>query len=302
MSSAPQPAIAAAPLVMSSPAWRDYGLVDSGGGRKLERYGSVRVIRPEAQCFWAPALDEATWDMADAVFEGAGDDDLGRWRFLRRPPETWPMTWRDIRFDARLTAFRHLGVFPEQAANWAWLADTLADEPPGARILNLFGYTGVATLVAAAGGASVTHLDASKKAVGWARGNALTAGLAAAPIRWICDDGRAYVRREIRRGEVYQGIILDPPKYGRGPSGEVWKLYEDLPELLAGCAALLAHDARFLLLNAYSERLTGLALAGLMAECLTGRGGRIDWGELALAEESGRYGVGVSFFARWQAT
>lgn len=302
MSSASQPAIAAAPLVISAPAWEDYGLVDSGGGRKLERYGPVRVIRPEPQCFWAPALEQLEWDSADAVFEGAGEDDQGRWRFLRRPPEAWPITWRDIQFDARLTAFRHLGVFPEQAANWAWLAHALAEGPPGARVLNLFGYTGVASLVAAAGGAAVTHLDASKKAITWARANAQTAGLSAAPVRWICEDARAYVRREVRRGERYQGIILDPPKYGRGPSGEVWRLYEDLPELMAGCVALLAPDARFLLLNAYSERLTGLALAGLMAQSLAGRGGRIDWGELALAEESGRYGVGVSFFARWQAT
>jgi 23S rRNA (cytosine1962-C5)-methyltransferase len=301
MSSLSQPAIAASPRVMSAPAWTDYGLMDSGGGRKLERYGAVRVIRPEAQCFWAPALDQAQWDLADAVFEGAGEEDQGRWRFTRRPPETWPMAWRDVRFDARLTAFRHLGVFPEQAANWAWLADTLTQTPPGPRILNLFGYTGVASLIAAAGGASVTHLDASKKAVGWARANAQTAGLGEAPIRWICEDARAYVRREARRGELYQGVILDPPKYGRGPSGEVWRLYEDLPELMAGCAALLAPDARFLLLNAYSERLTGLALAGLMAQCLAGRGGRIDWGELALTEEGGRHGVGVSFFARWQA-
>jgi len=306
MSSLSPPAIAAAPLVMSAPAWADYGLVDSGGGRKLERYGLVRVIRPEAQCLWAPALDQAEWDRADAVFEGAGDDDQGRWRFRDRPlershPETWPMTWRDIRFEARLTAFRHLGVFPEQAANWAWLADTLNQGPTGARILNLFGYTGLASLVAAAAGAAVTHLDASKKAVGWARANAVTAGLAEAPIRWICEDARVYVRREVRRGELYQGIILDPPKYGRGPSGEVWRLYEDLPGLMAGCAALLTPDARFLLINAYSERLTGLALAGLMAQCLAGRGGHIDWGELALTEESGRYGVGVSFFARWRA-
>lgn len=302
MSSTAQPAIAAAPLALSAPAWDDYTLHDTGGGRKLESYGPVQVIRPEPQCLWAPALDQVSWDMADAVFEGADEDDQGSWRFRGGPPpETWPMAWRDIRFEARLTAFRHLGVFPEQAANWAWLSDTLAERPPGARILNLFGYTGVASLVAAAGGASVTHLDASKKAVGWARANAQTAGLARAPIRWICEDARAYVRREVRRGELYQGIILDPPKYGRGPSGEVWRLYKDLPELMAGCAALLAPDARFLLLNAYSERLTGLALAGLMAQCLAGRGGHIEWGELALTEESGRYGVGVSFFARWQA-
>jgi 23S rRNA (cytosine1962-C5)-methyltransferase len=301
MSSPSPPAIAAAPLVMSAPAWADYALMDSGGGRKLERYGPIRVIRPEPQCLWRPTLGEEAWEGADAVFEGTTDDDQGRWRFRGRPPQSWPMAWRDIRFEARLTAFRHLAVFPEHAANWDWLAKTLEAAPRGARILNLFGYTGVASLVAASKGASVTHLDASKKAIGWARANAQTAGLAQAPIRWICEDARAYVGREVRRGELYQGVILDPPKYGRGPSGEVWRLYEDLPDLMSGCAALLAPDARFLLLNAYSERLTGLALAGLMAQSLAGRGGRIDWGELALAEESGRYGVGVSFFARWRA-
>jgi 23S rRNA (cytosine1962-C5)-methyltransferase len=167
--------------------------------------------------------------------------------------------------------------------------------------LNLFGYTGVATLAAAAAGASVTHLDASKKSVSWARENAMASGLTEAPIRWLCEDARTYVRREVRRGALYQGIVLDPPKYGRGPGGEVWRLYEDLPDLMSGCAALLADDAQFLLLNAYSERLTGLALAGLLAEALRGRDGSIDWGELALMEASGDRGVGVSFFARWSA-
>ncbi len=291
---------------MRTTGWSDYALIDSGAGRKLERYGPVTVVRPEPQCLWRPGLGEAAWLAAHAVFEPSDEEDAGRWRFASASPAPWTMTWRDIAFRARLTAFRHLAVFPEQAANWAWLADRLKAEsaqaakaPP--RILNLFGYTGVASLVAAAGGAVVTHVDASKKAVAWGKENAVLAGLDAAPIRWICEDARKWVARELRRGARYDGIILDPPKYGRGPDGEVWRLHDDLPGLIAGCEALLAEGASFLLLNAYSERLSGLALAGLMAEACSARGGAIDWGELALMEQTGSRGVGLSFFARWSA-
>jgi 23S rRNA (cytosine1962-C5)-methyltransferase len=296
------PIIADAPMVMCSQAWSDYQLLDTGSGRKLEQYGPFRIIRPEPQCLWSPRMDPAEWGQADAVFESADDDEQGRWKYRNPLPGSWPMVWRKICFNARLTGFRHLGVFPEHAANWAWISEKLASHPGGARILNLFGYTGVATLAAAATGAAVTHLDASKKSMGWARENALASGLTDAPIRWLCEDARAYVRREARRGAQYQGIILDPPKYGRGPGGEVWRLYEDLPDLLTGCASLLAPDAQFLLLNAYSERLTGLSLACLMADVLKARGGAIEWGELSLMESSGDRGVGVSFFARWSAT
>jgi 23S rRNA (cytosine1962-C5)-methyltransferase len=296
-----RPVIAADPIALRTRAWANYGLIDSGGGRKLERYGLYRVVRPEPQCLWSPALPAAEWERADAVFDPSDEDEAGRWRFARKLPETWPMAWGPVRFHGRFAAFRHLAVFPEQAANWAWLSETLAGSGPETRVLNLFGYTGVASLVAAAAGASVTHVDASKKSVGWARENAELSGLAAAPVRWICEDARAYVRREERRGSRYQGIILDPPKYGRGPGGEVWRLHEDLPGLVAGCAGLLADDAKFLLLNAYSERISGLALAGLLADVMPGRDGRIDWGELDLIEEGGARGVGLSFFARWSA-
>ena len=294
------PGIAPEPMVMKTTGWSDHGLIDSGGGRKLERYGPYRVVRPEGQCLWTPTLPAADWTGADAVFEASDDEDAGRWRFTRPMPESWPMSWRGVKFHGRFTAFRHLAVFPEQAANWAWLDEWIAARP-GLKVLNLFGYTGVASLVAAARGANVTHVDASKKAVGWARENAALSGLTVAPVRWICEDARKYVQREVRRGSRYNGIILDPPKYGRGPTGEVWRLYEDLPELIAGCAALLGDDASFLLLNAYSERLSGLALAGLLGQVLPGRAGVIDWGELALMEESGGRGAGLSFFARWSA-
>jgi 23S rRNA (cytosine1962-C5)-methyltransferase len=280
--------------------------LDSGHGRKLERYGRVTVVRPEPQCWWAPRLPEQVWDRADAVFDPSDEEDAGRWRFSgRAPPETWPLSWNAARFHARLTPFRHLAFFPEQAANWEWLDQAVRQrvaaggDPP--RVLNLFGYTGVASLVCAAAGAAVTHVDASKKAIGYARENAALSGLEQAPVRWICEDARRYVQREIKRGSTYDGIILDPPKYGRGPTGEVWRLFEDLPALAAQCVALLSPNASFLLLNAYAARVSGVALAHLLAEEMPGRGGEIDWGELVLSEggETGRE-IGLSFFARWR--
>ncbi len=286
---------------MRTTAWDDYALLDSGDGRKLERYGPYKVVRPEPQCLWPPRLPAAVWDEADAVFDPTDEEDAGRWRFQGKPRETWPMAWRQARFNARFTAFRHLAFFPEQAANWDWLETRIRSlaEPP--RVLNLFGYTGVASLVCAAAGAAVTHVDASKKAIGWARENAELSGLADRPIRWICEDARRYVQREVRRGSQYEGIILDPPKYGRGPTGEVWRLFEDLPELSALCAQLLSDKAAFLILNAYAARISGAALASLIAERLDGRGGMVEWGELALSEDSGEREIGLSFYARWSA-
>ncbi|HEY1881142.1 MAG TPA: class I SAM-dependent methyltransferase [Caulobacteraceae bacterium] len=294
------PRLASSPAALSAQSWPDHALVDSGGGRKLERYGPHLVVRPEPQCLWRPRLADLDWDQAVAVFEPADEDEAGRWRFRGEAHEAWPMAWRDVRFLARFTAFRHLAVFPEHAATWEWIVDRLAPRP-GARMLNLFGYTGIASLAAASVGAAVTHVDASRRAVGWARENAALSGLEDAPIRWICEDARKWVAREVRRGARYDAILLDPPKFGRGPAGETWRLYDDLPDLMAGCAALLSETPSFLILNAYSERLTGLALANLISGVLGPRGGEIDWGELALAEETGGRAVGLSFFARWSA-
>ena len=294
------PLLAEAPLVARAGGWTDYGLVDSGDGRKLERCGPYSLVRPEPQCLWRPRLDAKIWDGADAMFDPSDEDEAGRWRFARAAPDAWPMGWGEVKFLGRFTAFRHLGFFPEQAANWSWL-DAHLRQKPGAKVLNLFGYTGVASLVCAAADAAVTHVDASKKAIGWARENAELSDLTDRPIRWICEDARRYVQREVRRGVQYDGIILDPPKYGRGPNGEVWKLFENLPELLSLCVSLLSPDASFLILNAYAERVSGLSLASLLGDTMAGRGGHIDWGELALMEEAGERGVGLSFFARWSA-
>ena len=293
------PHVADIPEVMRTTAWPDYALIDSGDGKKLERYGRFSVVRPEPQCFWSPRLPHL-WAEADAVFDPESEDeDGGRWRLAGRIPPTWDMAWEDVRWTSRLTPFRHLAFFPEQAANWTWLRDQIAG-PDGPRVLNLFGYTGVASLVCAAAGARVTHVDASKKSVAWARENAALSGLEDRPVRWIVEDARRYVAREVKRGSQYEGIILDPPKYGRGPDGEVWRLFEDLPGLARDCAALLSEGASFLLLNAYAARVSGPALAHLLAEACAERGGTIDWGELALAEDQtdGRE-IGLSFFARW---
>jgi 23S rRNA (cytosine1962-C5)-methyltransferase len=287
-------------MVLRTRGWADYALIDSGEGKKLERYGPVTVVRPEPQCAWRPRLGPEAWAKADAVFDPADEEDDGRWKLARPVAETRPLAWGDARFLARLTPFRHLAFFPEQAANWAVLAERLAAIPGQTRVLNLFGYTGVASLVAAAAGAEVTHVDASKRSVAWARENAALSGLADRPVRWIVEDARKYVQREVRRGSRYEMVILDPPKYGRGPGGEVWRLFEDLPGLLADSAALLSGEADMLLVNAYAARISGLSLAHLMAGLLEGRSGRIDWGELALVE-AGEHAreIGLSFFARW---
>jgi len=298
-----KPIFAPAPLVARTCAWADYALLDSGDGRKFERYGPITVVRPEPQCWWKPRLSEETWLNADAVFDPAPseDDEAGRWKTRRPLPPTWPLQWSETRFLARLTPFRHLGFFPEQAANWTYLSDRVRALPGEKRVLNLFGYTGVASLAAAAHGAHVTHVDASKKSVGYARENAALSELNEHPMRWIVEDARRYVQREVRRGSKYEIIVLDPPKYGRGPTGEVWRLFEDLAGLLQDCAALLSDQGDTLLLNAYAARISGLSLAHLLAEAMQGRGGHIDWGELALVEEGPEAReIGLSFFARWR--
>ncbi|MDO1558751.1 class I SAM-dependent methyltransferase [Brevundimonas sp. 2R-24] len=294
------PRIADQPTTLVTRPWEDYALLDSGHGRKLERYGDRRVVRPEPQCLWGPR-EPALWDAPDAEFDPSDEEDAGRWRFAAPQPDSFPLGWRDVRFHGRFTAFRHLAFFPEQAANWEWLTGRVRtlDQP---RVLNLFGYTGVASLAMAAAGARVTHVDASKKAVAWARQNAELSGLAEAPVRWIVEDARKYLTREVKRASQYEGIVLDPPKYGRGPDGDVWRLFEDTPGLIADCVRVLSPDASFLLINAYAARISGLSLAQLLRDALAERGGVVDWGELALAEEGedGR-AIGLSFFARWSA-
>ena len=280
--------------------WADFGLVDSGHGRKLERYGRFRFIRPEPQAMWAPA--SADWK-ADGEFIGGSDEDGGgRWQLSSNVPERWamkrPSPGGEISFWANNTPFRHLGFFPDMGAQFDWLASRIK---PGDRVMNMFGYTGVGSLIAARAGAQVTHVDASKKSVAAARDNAALSGLGDAPVRWIIDDALKFLRREVRRGAKYHGLIFDPPKYGRGPDGEVWQLERDLPELVDLARQLLADDARFFVLTVYAIRMSALALHPLVDQAMGERGGSIEVGDMAIREETRGLLLPTAIFARWSA-
>ncbi len=279
--------------------WPDFALLDSGDGRKLERYGDVRLIRPEPQALWSPASPD--W-RADGEFVPASDDEGGgRWNLSPRVPrDGWPLAWEGLRFTAQTTPFRHLGFFPDMAPVWRWMREQLP-RPEQGEVMNLFGYTGLASLAMAAHGARVVHVDASKKSVAQARANAALSGLETAPIRWIVDDASAFAAREVRRGRRYQGILLDPPKFGRGPNGELWRLEEHLPPLIRDCASLLADDARFLFLTVYAVRMSALAIGELLRQSLGSRGGRVEAGELAIREEARGLALPTAIWARWSA-
>lgn len=285
------------PQVLSGVGWEDYGLIDSGHGRKLERYGRYRFIRPEPQAMWEPRL--SNWDADGEFVPGSDEDGGGRWRFDRPVPrEGWPLGRGAVKFTAQCTPFRHLGFFPDMAPVWDWMDQQLAGDDDAAT-LNLFGYTGVGTLSLSEHG-PVTHVDASKKSVAQARENAALSDMAARPIRWLVDDAAKFAAREVRRGRRYDGIILDPPKFGRGPGGEVWRLEEHLPGLLGDCRALLDQDSRFLFLTVYAVRMSALALAGLMDGIFRDLPGQVEHGELAVREEGadGRL-LPTAIFARW---
>jgi 23S rRNA (cytosine1962-C5)-methyltransferase len=291
------------PLILAGEGWADYGLIDSGDGRKLERYGPHRFIRPEPQALWTPRLER--W-ASDGEFVPASDEDGGgRWQFARPvPQEGWPLAWDDVRFMAQCTPFRHLGFFPDMAPVWEWMRGQLRPRLRGDAhsfaTLNLFGYTGVGTLALSRLG-PVTHVDASKKSVAQARANAELSTMAERPIRWIVDDAAKFAAREVRRGKRYDGIVLDPPKFGRGPEGEVWRLEDHLPGLVADCRRLLDAESRFLFLTVYAVRMSSLAIAGLLAEALADLPGTIEHGDLAVREEGqgGRL-LPTAIFARWR--
>lgn len=285
------------PVLMIGPGWDQFGLVDSGQGQKLERYGRYRFIRPEPQALWTPRL--AQWD-ADGEFVPASDEDGGgRWQFNGPVPrDGWDMARGDVKFTAQCTPFRHLGFFPDMAPVWDWM-DQRLDGVEQASTLNLFGYTGVGTLSLSRHG-PVTHVDASKKSVAQARANAALSGMADRPVRWIVDDAVKFTAREVRRGRRYHGVILDPPKFGRGPEGEVWRLEDGLPTLVADCAKLLDETSRFLFLTVYAVRMSSLALAGLLEQALAHLPGTIEHGDLALREEGeGGRVLPTAIFARW---
>ena len=289
--------LALQPALMIGTGWDQFGLVDSGHGRKLERYGPYRFIRPEAQALWAPRL--ADWSAHGEFVPGSDEDGGGRWQLDRTVPrEGWDMARGDVRFAASCSPFRHLGFFPDMAPVWDWM-DARLNGLAEASTLNLFGYTGVGTLSLSRHG-PVTHVDASKKSVAQARANAALSGMGDRPVRWIVDDAVKFTAREVRRARRYHGVILDPPKFGRGPEGEVWRLEEGLPGLVADCARLLDGESRFLFLTVYAVRMSSLALAGLLDQALAHLPGTIEHGDLALREEGeGGRVLPTAIFARW---
>jgi len=289
--------LALEPLVMQGAGWADYGLVDSGHGRKLERYGPFRFIRPEAQALWSPRL--ADWPADGEFVPGSDEDGGGRWQFTRDVPrEGWPLAWNEVRFTSQCTPFRHLGFFPDMAPVWDWMREQLAGKPD-ASTLNLFGYTGVGTLLLSEAGARMVHVDASKKSVEQGKDNAALSLLDDRPIRWLVDDAAKFAAREVRRARRYDGILLDPPKFGRGPDGEVWRLEENLAPLLADCRRLLDSDSRFLVLTVYAVRMSAIAIGELLRQVMADLGGTVEVGEMTVREEARGLLLPTAIFARW---
>ena len=273
--------------------WDDWGLIDSGNGRKLERYGPFKVVRPEPQAMWAPASGE--WDPDATFVPGSDEEGGGRWVNHRNVPREWDLSRGGVKFHASLTPFRHLAFFPDMAPQWDWMRERSAD----ADVLNLFGYTGVGTLTLSEAGARMVHVDASKKSVEQGKANAALSGMADRPIRWMVDDAGKFTAREVRRERRYDGILLDPPKFGRGPTGEVWRLEENLAPLLADCRKLLDENSRFLVLTVYAVRMSALAIGELVKQIFGDLGGTVEVGEMAVREEARGLLLPTAIFARW---
>ncbi len=285
--------------LLTSPKWKDYALLDSGGGMKLEQFGPCRLVRPEAEAIWQPALPEKEWQAAAAEFQPSPEENGGHWMQRKTLPDRWPLDYGGLKFYLQLGGSRHLGVFPEQANGWDWIEEQVQSAKRPVRVLNLFGYTGLATLAAARAGAQVTHVDASRKTITWARENQALSGLAGRPVRWIVDDALKFVERESRRGSHYEGLVLDPPKFGRGPKGEVWEFYKLIPELLTACRQVLAEKPRFVLLTAYAVKASALTLYYAVEEMMHGCHGQTSAGEIVLSEKSAGRFLSTAIFARW---
>jgi 23S rRNA (cytosine1962-C5)-methyltransferase len=305
----------------NSPNWKDYELLDSGNGQKLERFGAFVFVRPEVQAVWSRSLPQGKWDSADASFQPTNEESGGHWICRRQIPASWEVGYPlelqpaaspdkvgGLKFTVMTTPGRHLGIFPECAANWDWMARSIAKfkdkQPPGAmplNVLNLFGYTGLASLAAAAAGARVTHVDASKKSITWARQNQFLSGLESKPIRWMEDDALKFVQRESRRGVKYDGILLDPPKFGRGPKGEVWEVFKSLPELLAACKEILSDNPLFIIMTIYAVKFPAIHAYATLTEMMRDLHGKVECGELVTEEKSAGRLLSQAVFARWES-
>lgn len=273
----------------------DYELIDSGAGEKLERFGQIVLRRPDPQALWQPRFDSKTWNSAEGYFTRSAES--GRWSLDEKIPKKWLINFAELKLWIKPTAFKHTGLFPEQISNWQWLSEVVS---PGDEVLNLFGYTGGATLASARSGAKVVHVDSSKSAVTWARENAESSGLADKPIRWIIDDAMDFVKKELKRGHKYSGIIMDPPAFGHGPNGEIWKIEDSFTELLDICLQLLTDSPKFFLVNGYSAGYSAIAYENNLKILVQKYGGAIESGELVIEESGdGARLLPCGIYARW---
>ena len=294
------------PAILLADKWEDYQVLDSGDGMKQERWGDVTLVRPDPQIIWprhgiAPGAPWKNWDGFYHRSEKGG----GKWEFRRPMPDHWTLSYAPLKLTFKIhpTSFKHTGLFPEQAVNWDWFSARIKKAVASGRevnVLNLFGYTGAASCAAAAAGASVCHVDAAEGMVKWCRENAALCGLADAPIRYIVDDCLKFARREIKRGRRYDAIIMDPPTYGRGSTGEMWKLEDHLWTLLTECRELLSEQPLFFLINAYTARLSPTVVANLLGELLLDRGGQITAGEVGLPVASDGKVLPCGIYGRWE--
>lgn len=278
--------------------WDDYEILECGDGMKKERWGDCVLVRPDPQVIWPKARSD--WGNFDAFYHRSVKGG-GSWDFRRKLPESWTITYRDRRFKIRPTSFKHTGLFPEQAVNWDWFSNKIASFKGKPKVLNLFGYTGGATVAAAAAGAEVCHVDAAKGMVAWCRENAALSGLSEAPIRYIVDDCVKFVEREIRRGNQYHGIIMDPPSYGRGSKGEVWQFDRDLYRLLQNCAKIFDPKGLFFLVNAYTTGVSPTVVGNLLRESMSRFSGSITSGEIGLPISNSLNTLPCGLYARWES-
>lgn len=260
--------------------WKDYEVLDTSGGEKLERWGDYLLVRPDPQVIWNTPKDLPGWRKMNGHYYRSSKGG-GEWEFFDLPKQ-WEIAYKDLRFNLKPFSFKHTGLFPEQAVNWDWFSDKIKNAGRPVKVLNLFAYTGGATLAAAAAGAAVTHVDASKGMVNWAKENAKSSGLEAAPIRWLVDDCMKFVEREIRRGNLYDGIIMDPPSYGRGPKGEIWKIEDSIYDFIKLCTQILSDAPLFFLVNSYTTGLAPAVLTYMLSTELKRFGGHVDSQEIGL--------------------
>ena len=280
--------------------WKDYELIDCGSGEKLERWGEQILVRPDPQAIWESERKHRGWRTANARYSRSNTGG-GHWD-KNKLPESWPIAYKDLKFQVKPMNFKHTGLFPEQAANWDFAMDKIRNAGREIRVLNLFAYTGGATVACAAAGASVCHVDAAKGMVAWAKDNARLSGLEDAPIRWIIDDCAKFVEREIRRGKTYDAIIMDPPSYGRGPGGEVWKLEQNLWPFVSLCAGVLSDEPLFVLINSYTTGLSASVLSYVTESIFTKKfGGHSDAQELGLPVTDSGLWLPCGASCRWEA-